>query len=114
MAYYPKRGDVIWMTFDPQSGREQAGHRPALVLSPEIYNRRSGLAIVCPITSRSKGYPYEVAIPNNLQASGVILADHAKSADWQTRDAAFICALPHQVIEEVLLKLNTLISLGDN
>jgi mRNA interferase MazF len=80
--YVPERGDLLWLTFDPQAGHEQAGRRPALVLSPAAYNRRAKLALVCPITSRAKGYPFEVALPAALPLSGVVLADHLKSADW--------------------------------
>jgi mRNA interferase MazF len=78
MSYVPKRRDVVWVSFSPQSGREQAGHRPALVLSQKYYNRRVGLMVVCPITSKAKGYPLEVALPAGLAVSGVILADQVK------------------------------------
>ena len=78
--YCPKRGDVIWISFNPQAGREQAGHRPALVLSPESYNRKVGLALLCPITSQAKGYPFEVEIPEGLKASGMILSDQLKES----------------------------------
>ena len=74
--WIPNAGDLVWLTFNPQAGREQAGRRPAVVLSPEQYNRRSGLALVCPITSHVKGYPFEVELPPGLSVSGVILADH--------------------------------------
>ena len=87
--YVPDRGDLVWLTFDPQAGREQAGRRPALVLSPTIYNERSGLAVVCPVTRRSKGYPFEVPLPVEQKVSGVVLADHLKSADWRARRAEF-------------------------
>ena len=114
MAYCPKRGDAVWMTFDPQAGREQAGHRPALVLSPEPYNRRIGLAIVCPITNQAKGYPFEVVIPEDLSIRGVILADQVKNSDWRARSATFICTLPPEIVQEALLKINTLIAPEDN
>lgn len=109
MAYVPDRGDVAWINFDPQAGHEQAGRRPALVLSPAIYNAPSTLAIVCPITSRTKGYPYEVLIPPGLPVTGVILADHARSLDWQARNAQFICKLPPRIVDVVKRKLQTLI-----
>ena len=110
MAYIPERGDVVWMTFTPQAGHEQSGRRPAVVLSPARYNGKVGLAIFCPITTHSKGYPFEVAIPAGLAASGVILADQVKSLDWRIRQAEFFCVLPDVTIREVLLKLNTLIA----
>ena len=86
--YAPARGDVVWMHFDPQAGREQAGRQPALVLSPEAYNRRVGLALCCPITSQVKGYPFEVSLPAGLDVAGVVLADQLKSLDWRRRRAA--------------------------
>ena len=79
--YVPDRGDVVWLHFTPQAGHEQAGHRPALVLSPASYNRRSGLMLCCPITSRVKGYPFEVALGGGQELAGVILADQVKSLD---------------------------------
>jgi len=110
MNYIPDRGHVVWMTFNPQVGHEQTGRRPALVLSPARYNEKVGLAIFCPITSHSKGYPFEVAIPPGLAAIGVILADQVKSLDWRIRKAEFFCVLPPETIQETLLKLNTLIA----
>ena len=109
MAYAPDRGDVIWITFNPQAGHEQAGRRPALVLSPVAYNRKVGLAVMCPITNQIKGYPFEVAVPPGLAVTGVILADHVRSVDWQARTAEFICALPQTTLDDVLAKLNTLL-----
>jgi len=108
-SYVPKRGDLIWMTFNPQSGHEQAGRRPAVVLSPLAYNRKVGLAIFCPITSQIKGYPFEVGIPSGLSISGVILADQVKSLDWRARRAELICPLPKKSVTEVLQKLSTLL-----
>lgn len=108
-AYVPKRGDVVWVTFDPQAGHEQAGRRPALVLSPAAYNGRVGLALLCPITNQAKGYPFEVALPQGLAASGVVLADAVKSLDWQARKASRICAAPDEVIAQVLQRLNALL-----
>ncbi|MEA3336053.1 MAG: endoribonuclease MazF [Chloroflexota bacterium] len=109
MAYKPKRGDIIWLTFNPQAGHEQAGRRPALVLSPVAYNGKVGLAILCPITSKVKGYPFEVVIPNGLKITGAILSDQVKNLDWKTRKAEFVCTLPTVTVDEVLLKLNTLL-----
>ena len=108
-SYCPKRGDVVWLSFEPQAGHEQAGHRPALVLSPEAYNRKTSLAIFCPITSQVKGYPFEVHLPSGLKASGVILADQVKSFDWQARGAQFCCRIPGVTLAEVLEKLNVLL-----
>jgi mRNA interferase MazF len=107
--YVPTRGDAIWLTFTPQAGHEQAGRRPALVLSPASYNGKVGLAILCPITSQVKGYPFEVAIPAGSQIRGVILADQVKSLDWRVRQAEFICKLPRQTTVEVLDKLGALL-----
>jgi len=109
VAYIPERGHVIWINFNPQAGHEQAGRRPAVVLSPATYNGKVGLAILCPITSQIKGYPFEVRIPHGLAVTGVALADQAKSLDWRVRNAELICALPEATITEVLQKLGTLL-----
>ncbi|MCX6553509.1 MAG: endoribonuclease MazF [Candidatus Aminicenantes bacterium] len=108
-VYIPRRGDAIWLNFNPQSGHEQAGRRPALVLSPEEYNRKTGLAIFCPITSQVKGYPFEVKLPAGLPVNGVVLADQVKSLDWQVRDAALIKKLPTAVSNRVSELLAALI-----
>ena len=109
MPEVPDRGDVIWIDFNPQSGHEQAGRRPALIVSPESYNGKVGLAIMCPITSRRKGYPFEVQIPDGYRVSGVVLSDQVKSLDWQTRGAEIVQRLPEAVVNEVLAKLATLL-----
>lgn len=103
--YVPDRGDVVWLSIDPQVGREQAGRRPALVLSPIRYNGRVGLALVCPMTTKAKGYPFEVSIPAGQQVNGVVLADHVRSVDWRGRRASFLCRVPMEVLEEVRAKL---------
>ncbi len=108
-SYVPRRGDVVWLNFDPQSGHEQAGRRPALVLSPEEYNRKAGLAIFCPITSQVKGYPFEVALPANFKISGVVLADQVKSLDWQARQAELIKNLSRPALDRVMDLLLTLL-----
>lgn len=108
--YVPERGDIVWITLHPQAGHEQAGRRPALVLSPKIYNIKSRLAILCPITNQVKGYPFEVPVPDNLPVKGVILADQVKSLDWQIREATLICKLPEETVIDVLQKLETLLS----
>jgi mRNA interferase MazF len=110
MTYIPNRGDIVWITFNPQAGHEQAGRRPALVLSPSTYNGKVGLAIMCPITSQVKGYPFEVIIPDGLEINGAVLSDQVKSLDWKVRQVEFICKLPASRLEEVLQKLATLIS----
>lgn len=99
----------MWLSFDPQAGRAQAGRRPALVLSPSSYNTRSGLALVCPVTSRVKGYPFEVPLPEGLPVSGVILADQLKSADWRRRHAKRIGRVSGDVLGEILDRLAPLL-----
>ncbi|MGD2040800.1 MAG: endoribonuclease MazF [Anaerolineae bacterium] len=108
--YAPQRGDVVWITLNPQAGHEQAGRRPAVVLSPLAYNEKVGLAIFCPITSQEKRYPFEVRIPAGLAVTGVVLADQVKSLDWRAREAERMCALPAEVMDEVLGKLNVLLA----
>ncbi len=108
-AYSPEAGDFVWLTFDPQAGREQAGRRPALVLSPGIYNAKSGLALICPITNQAKGYPFEVSVPNGCGASGVILADHVKSVDWKARRIDKLGRCPTETLEEVRARLAPLL-----
>lgn len=107
--YIPDRGDVVWLQFNPQAGHEQAGHRPALVLSPAIYNGRSGLMLCCPITSRVKGYPFEVSIMGNADIAGVVLADQVKSLDWKARRAKKQSKAPVRVVNETLSKLHALL-----
>lgn len=107
--YVPHQGDIIWLNFTPQAGREQAGRRPALVLSKARYNRQVGLALVCPITNRIKNYRFEVMIPEGLVISGVVLADQIRSLDWQARQAAFACKFPPEVMAEVVTKLTNLL-----
>ncbi|MCB8978011.1 MAG: endoribonuclease MazF [Ardenticatenaceae bacterium] len=109
MAYVPNQGDLIWLTFNPQAGHEQAGRRPALVLSPASYNGKVGLAILCPITNQEKGYPFEVRIPAGLGVTGVILADQVKSMDWRVRQAEYIAQLPARIQQQVLAKLTVLL-----
>jgi mRNA interferase MazF len=106
----PERGDVVWINLDPRIGHEQRGRRPAIVISPVSYNRKVGLAIMCPITSVVKGYPFEVAIPEDLGVSGVVLADQVKSLHWRARRAEVKEKLPPEVTEEVLAKLNALLT----
>jgi mRNA interferase MazF len=107
--YVPNRGDIVWLHFSPQSGHEQAGRRPAVVLSPENYNRKTSLALCCPITSKVKGHPFEVALPDGLKASGVVLSDQIKSLDWSTHKAELIDALPKDTLADVMGKALTLL-----
>jgi len=109
-GYVPQRGDVVWITLNPQAEHEQVGRRPAVVLSPVTYNAKVGLVILCPVTSQVKGYPFEVAIPDGLLVSGAALADQVKSLDWQAREAEFICALPPFAVSEILQKIGVLLS----
>lgn len=107
--YTPDRGDVVWISFNPQAGHEQSGRRPAVILSPAMYNRKVGLVLLCPITNKIKGYPFEVRIPDSCSVSGVILADQVKSLDWRIRKSEKIDALPEDVILDVLNKLYALL-----
>ena len=110
-TYVPDSGDFIWLTFDPQTGREQRGRRPALVLSPRLYNSKAGLAIACPVTSQVKGYPFEVIIPRDSKVSGAVLCDHVKSLDWKERRAEFAGKAPEAILEDVRERLRPLIGL---
>jgi mRNA interferase MazF len=99
----------VWLEFDPRAGHEQAGRRPALVLSPASYNGKVGLAILCPVTSRAKGYPFEVPVPRGSGVEGVLLADQVKSLDWRAREAERIGRAPDRVTQQVLEKLGVLL-----
>ncbi|HUW59679.1 MAG TPA: endoribonuclease MazF [Candidatus Bathyarchaeia archaeon] len=108
--YVPARGDVVWLNFDPQAGHEQAGRRPAVVLSPATYNRKVGLALMCPITSKKKGYPFEIEIPIDTPVSGVVLTDQIKSFDWRVRQTEHACALPGDLVDQVLTRARLLLA----
>ena len=108
-SYVPARGDLVWLRFNPQAGHEQAGHRPALVISPSSYNRRVGLAVCCPVTSQVKGYPFEVLLPDGLGITGAVLSDQIKSLDWRVRRARRIGNVPADVLQETLAKILALI-----
>ncbi|MFA5843340.1 MAG: type II toxin-antitoxin system PemK/MazF family toxin [Coriobacteriia bacterium] len=110
MPWIPERGDVVWITMSLGTGHEQSGRRPALVLSPGSYNGKVGLAILCPITSQVKGYPFEVTIPDGLPVEGVVLSDQAKSLDWVARKAEFVCAVSQETTAAVLQRLGRLIA----
>ncbi len=108
VVYTPKRGDVVWLDFDPQKGKEIKKVRPALVISPHEYNIKTGIALFMPITSKIKGYPFEVVIKSK-QIEGAILCDQIRSLDWRARTAALICKIPDALLDDVLAKLLTLI-----
>ena len=103
----PERGDLVWITVEPGTGGP-ANRRPALVVSPARYNERAGLALMCAIASRAKGYPFEVPLPEGLPVQGVVLADHLRSADWKVRGAEIVARAPSAVVSEVLAKLKPL------
>ncbi|MEW6666158.1 MAG: endoribonuclease MazF [Thermodesulfobacteriota bacterium] len=107
--YIPERGDAVWISLDPQAGHEQAGRRPALVVSPSAYNGRVGLALLCPITSQVKGYPFEMPLPAGLPVAGVVGADQVKSLDWRARKATRIGAIPEEVVTQVVSRLQALL-----
>ena len=109
MGWVPERGEVVWVFLDSQLGHEQAGRRLAVVLSPAAYNAKVGLAVLCPVTSQAKGYPFEVPLPDGLPVSGVVLSDQGKSFDWRARRAQLICKLPPEATTAVLNKLGALL-----
>jgi mRNA interferase MazF len=110
--YVPAAGDLIWLDFTPQAGREQSGRRPALVLSPKNYNERTSLAVVCPVTSHVKGYPFEVTLPAASKITGAILADHLKSLDWRQRQAAKAGQVPSSVLQQVRARVAALLEIA--
>lgn len=109
--YVPDTGDLVWLDFTPQAGREQSGRRPGLVLSPSSYNGKTGLAVVCPVTSQAKGYPFEVAVPAGFQIKGVILSDHLKSLDWRERKAQKAGRIPRALLAPVLDRIAALLGI---
>lgn len=108
-GYVPDRGDIVWLQFNPQAGHEQAGHRPALVLSPAAYNRRSGLMLCCPMTTQKKGYPFEVVLAEAADQEAIILADQVKSLDWRARKAIKKGTAPITAVGETPSKLQALL-----
>lgn len=110
-GYVPEKGDIVWLDFTPQAGREQSGRRPGLVLTPRSYNARTHLAIMCPITSYEKGYPFEVALPKDAHIRGVVLADYVKSLDWKERKAERAARASSGVLQEVLDRLAGLLGI---
>ena len=109
--YCPEVGDLVWIEVNPQRGREQRGRRLALVLTSRRYNQRSGLCVLCPITSRQKGYPFEVPIPDGHSVSGVVLSDQVKSLSWQMRSAEFAGRAPSTVLQQAKGKIKALLQL---
>jgi mRNA interferase MazF len=107
--YIPARGDLVWLQFTPQAGHEQAGHRPAVALSPRSYNQKTGLALFCPVTSQIKGYPFEVKLPDGLPVKGVVLCDQVKSLDWSARRARLAARLPAVTLDDILAKMLALL-----
>ena len=107
--YSPERGDLVWLDFDPQLGREQAGRRPAVVLSPGFYNSISALAWICPITSKVKGYPFEVLLPKNAPIQGVVLTDQLRSLDYQQRRIEFVGRIAHDLCDQIRAKARRLL-----
>jgi mRNA interferase MazF len=111
-GYVPERGDIVWLEFDPGSGHEQAGRRPALVVSPRAYNAKVGLALFCPITSRVKGYPFEVSLPEGGRTQGAVLSDQVKSLDWRARRAKRIESIPAHLMDAVVARILPLIQIA--
>ncbi len=109
MSYVPDRGDIVWLNFTPQAGHEQQGTRPAIIISPKLYNKKTNLALCCPITSNEKGYPFEVQVKGK-KIDGVILSDHLKNLDWKARKVKFIEKASHTVLNRCIEKLSTLIN----
>jgi mRNA interferase MazF len=110
MAWVPERGDIVWITVNPGVGHEQSGRRPALVLSPASCNGKVGLAILCPVTSQVKGYPFEVAVPDGLPVQGVFLSDQTKSLDWRARGTELLCQVLSESTVAVLRRLERLLA----
>ncbi len=110
--YVPDAGDLIWLDFTPQTGREQAGRRPAVVLSPRSYNEKTSLAVVCPVTSHVKGYPFEVSLPAGSRIRGAILSDHLKNLDWRHRQAHKAGKIPRSVLEQVRARVAALLEIS--
>jgi transcriptional modulator of MazE/toxin, MazF len=109
MSFVPDRGDLVWLDLDPQAGHEQGRRGPALTLSPKAYKAKAGLALFCPVTSRAKGYPFEVSLPQGLPVVGVVLADQVRSLDYQARRAEFIARAPEEVVRSVLTRIRLLL-----
>lgn len=107
--WVPGRGELVWLNFSPHAGHEQGGRRPGLVLSPAAYNRKAGLALICPVTSKKKGYPFEVSLPANATVTGVVLSDHVRNVDWRARGAEFAGRVTQETLSDVLQRLEALL-----
>ena len=110
--YVPDSGDLGWIDFDPHAGREQAGRRPALILTPAAYNEKAGLAVACPVTNQVKGYPFEVLLPTGATISGAVLCDHLKSIDWHARRLERAMRAPSPVMQQVRARIAALLGLS--
>jgi mRNA interferase MazF len=110
-AYVPEAGDIVWLELDPQAGHEQAGHRPALVLSPSAYNAKKGLMLCCPLSTQIKGYPFEVQTQISAKP-GVVLSDQVKSLDWRVRKAKKKGSVSEEVLQEVRAKIKALLQIN--
>jgi mRNA interferase MazF len=109
-AYIPARGDIAWLDFSPHAGHEQAGRRPALVLTAQKYNALSHLAVFCPISSKLKGYPFEVQLPSEMHTQGAVIADQVHSFDWTERRAEYKETVPSEILDEVLARVTALLA----
>lgn len=109
MGYVPKKGDIIWIDFSPQRGHEQAGQRPALVVSPDAYNKRSGFVVCCPITSKVKNFRFEVPVETEFGIKGVVLSDHIKSMDWVSRKPRYAGKASREVLDDVVTRIVSLL-----
>ncbi len=107
--YIPDRGDIVYLDFNPQAGHEQAGRRPALVLSPKAYNEKTGFAVLCPVTNTIKGNPFEVLIPDGCKVAGAVLTHQIKSLDLAARRCEYGCIIPREVLEEALEKISAIL-----
>jgi mRNA interferase MazF len=108
--YVPKKGDFVWLSFDPQSGHEQKGRRTAIIVSNTLFNQKTGLAFACPITSKDKGYPFHLPIPDGLPVHGFVMVDQVKSVDYLSRKADFIAQAPKDLIAEILAIMDAILS----
>lgn len=108
-AYLPRKGDFVALTFDPQSGHEQRGRRPALVVSNDLFNKHTGLCIACPVTNSRRDYPFHVTIPDGCDVTGVVMVEQVKSIDFRARNVKRIGSAPNVVLEEVLSLLDACI-----
>ena len=108
--YVPERGDIVWLDFAPQAGREQSGRRPAVVLSPASYNGKVNLGLFCPVTSRTKNYPFELPLPDGLPISGVVLCDQVRSLDWRSRNAGYAATVPVEIMETIRDRITALLN----